>query len=129
VLQLRELDLQLAFVRASALREDVENQSGAVDDAALGELFEVALLHRAQAPVDQDQVGIERLALELELLGLAGADEIARIGLVDASGQRADDAGARRTRKLSEFIECRGILSTRFVRLQEQRAFALFASF
>jgi hypothetical protein len=129
VLQLRELDLQLAFVRACALREDIEDQAGAVDDAALGEFFEIALLHRAQTPVDQDQIGIERLALNFELLGFAGADEIARIGLVDASGQRADDAGARRTRELAEFIERRGILPTRFVRLQEQRAFALFGSF
>jgi hypothetical protein len=46
VLELRQLDLQLAFVRARALREDVEDQAGAVDDATLQQLLEVALLHR-----------------------------------------------------------------------------------
>ena len=35
VLQLRELDLQLAFEAARALREDVENQSGAIEHATL----------------------------------------------------------------------------------------------
>ena len=35
VLELRELDLQLAFVAARALREDVEDQAGAVEHAAL----------------------------------------------------------------------------------------------
>jgi hypothetical protein len=94
VLQLRELDLQLAFVRARALREDVEDQSRAIDDAALGELFEIAFLHGAQRAVDQDQIRIERLALLGELRGLAGADEVARIRPVDARSQRADDARA-----------------------------------
>ncbi len=46
VLELREFDLQFALVRARALGEDVEDQSGAIDHAALRELFEVAFLHR-----------------------------------------------------------------------------------
>ena len=48
-LQLREFDLQLAFVAARALREDVEDQAGAVDHAALERLLEVAFLARASA--------------------------------------------------------------------------------
>jgi hypothetical protein len=60
VLELGQLDLQLAFVRTRALGEDVEDQAGAVDDAALGELLEVALLHRRERVVDQDQVGSSR---------------------------------------------------------------------
>jgi hypothetical protein len=129
VLQLRKLDLELAFVRARALREDVEDEPRAVDDAALGELFEVALLHRAQAPVDQDQVGIERLALDLELLGLAGADEVAWIRPVDARGQLADDARARRARELAKLIESGRVGAARLLRLQQQRAFAFSGSF
>jgi hypothetical protein len=60
VLQLRKLDLQLAFERARALREDVEDQAAAVEHAALELLFEVALLARAQRAVDDDEVAPER---------------------------------------------------------------------
>jgi hypothetical protein len=129
VLQLRELDLQLAFVRARALREDVENQPRAIDDAALGEFFEIALLHRRERAVDQDQVRVERLPLQGELLGLAGADEVARVRPVDARGQRADDARARRACKLAKLIESDRVGAARLLRLQEQRAFAFSGSF
>jgi hypothetical protein len=129
VLQLRELDLQLAFVRARALREDIEDETRAIDNAALGQFFEIAFLHRAQRAIDQDQIGIERLALQRQLFGLAGADEIARIRFVDARGERADDARARRTRELAEFIESDRIVAARLLRLQQQRAFAFSGSF
>jgi len=124
VLQLRELDLQLAFVRARALREDVEDEARAIDDAALGELFEIALLHRRQRAVDEDQVRVERLPLLGELLGLAGADEVARVRTVDARRQRADDARARRARELAKLIESGRVGAARLLRLQQQRAFA-----
>ena len=44
VLQLGELDLQLAFGAARALGEDVEDQAHAVDDPAFERALEVALL-------------------------------------------------------------------------------------
>jgi len=129
MLELRKLNLKLAFVRASALREDVEDETRAIDDAALGEFFEIAFLHRTQRAVDQDQVRVERLALLGELRGLAGADEIARIGPVDARGQRADDARAGRARELAEFSECGRVGTTGLMRLQQQRALAFSGSF
>jgi hypothetical protein len=49
VLQLRELDLELAFVAARALREDVEDQRVAIEHAAADQFLEVALLARATA--------------------------------------------------------------------------------
>jgi hypothetical protein len=124
VLQLRELDLQLAFVRARALRENIENEPGAIDDAALGELFEIAFLHRRKRAVDEDQIGVERLPLQGEFLGLAGADVVARVRPVDTRRQRADDARARRARELAKLIESDRVGAARLLRLQEQRAFA-----
>ena len=44
--QLRKLHLQLSLVTRGALREDVENQSGAVEHPALQQTLEVALLRR-----------------------------------------------------------------------------------
>ena len=46
VFQLRELDLQLAFARPRAAREDVENQLRAIDDLAADLLLDL----RAAAP-------------------------------------------------------------------------------
>ena len=56
--ELRELDLQLAFGAARALREDVEDEARAVDDAAFERLLEVALLHAGQRVVEDDEVGV-----------------------------------------------------------------------
>jgi hypothetical protein len=44
MVQLRELDSQLAFGAARTQREDVEDQAHAIDDAAFERSLEVALL-------------------------------------------------------------------------------------
>ena len=56
VLELRELDLELAFPRARAAREDVEDQLRAIDDLAVERLLEVAQLRRRQLVVEDDDV-------------------------------------------------------------------------
>jgi hypothetical protein len=53
VLQLRELHLQLAFPRARAAREDVEDQLRAIDDLAFGLLLDLPQLRRGQLVVDR----------------------------------------------------------------------------
>ena len=62
VLQLRELDLQLAFARPRAPREDVEDQLRAIDDLAVERLLEVAQLRRRQLVVEDDDVDVELVA-------------------------------------------------------------------
>jgi hypothetical protein len=44
MLELREFNLHLALARAGALREDVEDERGAVENFALEDFFEVAAL-------------------------------------------------------------------------------------
>ena len=105
MLQLREFHLQLAFMRARALRKDVEDEAGAVDDSTFGQLLEVAFLHRAERMVDQDQVSVERGAMLTQLLRLAGADEVARIGSLDARAQTADDTRTCGAGQFGEFVE------------------------
>jgi len=126
---LRELDLKLAFVRARTLREDVEDEPRAIDDAALGELFEIALLHGRERAIDEDEIRVERLATFGELLRLAAADVIARTRFLDARGQRADDARAGRACELAEFIESGRVVAARLLRLQQQRALTFSGSF
>jgi len=84
-------------------------------------------LHGRKRMIDEDQVGVERSALHLQLFSLAGADEKLGIGFLDACAQRADHRGAGRTSKLAELVGfvriapgC-GIFAYP-ARLQEQRA-------
>ena len=51
VAQLRQLHLQLRLPRAGSLREDVEDQLAAIDDADLERLFEIAHLRGTQVLV------------------------------------------------------------------------------
>jgi hypothetical protein len=78
--------------------------------------------------VDEDEVGIERMSLLGQFLGLARADEITRIGALDARGQAADDARASRTREFGELGQRLRIGLPRRLRLQQQRAFAFSGS-
>ena len=80
MLELRELDLQLAFGALRALREDVEDQADAIDDAALERALEVALLRAGQRVIEDDEVGVGRGAPRGDFVDLAAAGEQRRIG-------------------------------------------------
>ena len=59
VLELRELDLELALGADGVLGEDVEDQLRAVDDARRERVLERALLGRVELVVDDEHVGAE----------------------------------------------------------------------
>src|SRR5256886_12641741 len=75
--QLRELDFELAFEAAGALREDIEDQAVAVEHPPLGELLEVAFLARGECVIHEDEVRLMGLGDAAQLLGLATAEEVA----------------------------------------------------
>ncbi len=104
MLELGELDLELALVAAGALGEDLEDEVGAVEDphalAALGQgLLEVADLGGGERMVEDDGAGVVQAADVLELLDLAGAGVGRGVGTVAAAG---DDLADVRTRALDE---------------------------
>jgi hypothetical protein len=105
ILQLCELDLQLAFVTARALREDIEDQAGSVDDTSVKRTLKIALLRRRKRVVEDDDVDVVRLAREAQLLGLTAADEHGGIGTGTATGEGDSWMGTRALREQAEFFE------------------------
>ena len=99
ILQLRELDLQLAFARPRAPREDVENELRAVDDLAADLVFDLPQLRGRQLVVEDDEVGARFGARGGERLDLAGAEKRRRIGLRPLLQNAQHDLGAGRLRQ------------------------------
>ena len=105
MLQLRELDFELAFEAARALREDVEDQPVAIEHAALDELLEVAFLAGGERVIDEDHIRLVRARDIAQLLGLTAAEEVARVGPVAPPGHGRHGARTRRERELRELLE------------------------
>ena len=124
VLQLREFDLQLAFERARALREDVEDQAAAVEHAALQFLFEIAFLAGAQRAVDDDEIGGKRLDALAQFFDLAGPDQEAGIGSLAGGRQHLKYLRAGRTRECTELLDAIGFRGSTEPHTDQDRAFA-----
>ena len=90
IIQLRQLHLQLAFARAGAPGENIQDQLGAVDDLDVQRFFQIALLGGRQIVVEDHHGRIVEMDLRLELVDFAGADQRGRIrprpGLDEALG-------------------------------------------
>src|SRR5690606_4517111 len=97
VLQPRELDLQLAFGRARALREDLEDELRAVEDpaAAAERLLDVARLGGGELVVEHDEGRVQVLGRRADLGELAGAGVEARVGTASPAAHDAMPAHAR----------------------------------
>lgn len=123
--QLRQLDLQLAFMAARTLREDVQDQPGAVDHAPLQVALQIALLTGRQGVVDQHQIRAGGFGSRLDLFQLAAADQGRRARFVDARGERGRDRGARRLCKVGELLQHILFGRPTGVGLNQQRMFTL----
>ena len=102
VLELGELDLQLALCRVRVLGEDVEDHGGAVDDARLQAVLERALLPGAQRALGRHEVGLEALHGRLQVLEAPAAQVGARLRPVAPLHDGLGDLGARRPQQLAE---------------------------
>ena len=105
VLELRELDLKLAFTRPRAPREDVENELRAIDDLAVERFFEVAQLRRRQLVVENHDIDARSSQEAASDRNLAAAEKRRgiRLGALLQHAQHDRRAGGRR--QAGQFVE------------------------
>ncbi len=105
VLQARQFDLQLALVAARALREDLEDEEGAVVDGDAEFALQVALLGGRQGLVEDHLARAVQLGEFADFLGFAAADEERRVGrlaLADEAGDGREAGGLGEKAELFE---------------------------
>ena len=73
--QPRQFDLKLALARAGSAGEDFKDQAGPVDDLTIDSLFQIALLHRRQGVINDNDIHFQTLGQGLDLLDLALAEQ------------------------------------------------------
>ena len=105
VLELRQLDLQLAVRGVGVPREDVENHRGAVDHRHPERRLEVAFLARGQLVVAGDEIRVGRGQLRLQLLELARAEVGVGMRMLAPLNELADDRRAGGVQELAELRE------------------------
>ena len=105
VLELRELDLELALGAPGVLGEDVEDQLRAVDHARLEQVLQAPLLGRVELVVDEQRLGARLGEGVLQLLELPLADVGRRIRAHARLDERRDGVDAGRPRQLADLGE------------------------
>jgi len=75
MLQLGEFDLEFTFARARSLRENIEDQRGAVENLAIEDAFEVAALGGGKFLVKDNGIHVSLAAMLGEFVRFAFADE------------------------------------------------------
>ncbi len=110
VLELGQLDLELAGGAVGVVGEDVEDDRGPVDDRHAEGALEVALLPRGELVVAGDEVRAGALDLRLQLLELAAAEVAIGVGLGPLLDHPAGRGNAGRPQQLPELTEF-GVLS------------------
>ena len=107
VLELRELDLELALGAHRVLGEDVEDQLRPVDDARGQRVLELALLRRREIVVHQQRLGarLAERARELGKLPLADIGPLIGPGaLLHDLAHRLHAGGSRKLAKLAKLF-------------------------
>ena len=108
MLELGQLDLQLAFAGSGALGEDIEDERGPVEHLAFEDSFQVAALGRGKLIVENDGVNLMVAAESGELSRLAAANESGGHRGFQFLRAVAEDLRARGRGEFTEFFE--GIL-------------------
>ena len=91
VVEMGQFDLQRALAGLRPLPENLQDQPGAVDDLGLPGAFEIALLHRRQNAIDDDEIDALAGHPLGELVHLAGSEERPRPRIGERHGDACND--------------------------------------
>jgi hypothetical protein len=105
MLELRDLDLQLALAALGALGKDLQDEQFAVEDRHVQRPFEVALLRRAQRHVEDGDARTAVGDARSQFLDLAAAQIEGSVGTVAPRTEFADDGEARRCDQLPRLVQ------------------------
>ena len=100
-----QLDLKPSLPRPGAPGEDLEDQSGSVDDLGLPGLFQVALLDRRKGVIDDDDIALTELHQIADLLDLAPTKQGPRRQLAQVDNQRLSDFEIQRQSQTHGLLE------------------------
>ena len=105
VLELGELDLELALGRMRVRGEDVEDDRGAVDHRHPERVLEVALLPRRELVVARHEVRVRAHDLVLQLLELSGPQVAVGVRAIAMLHELANARDARGEQQLTQLGE------------------------
>jgi hypothetical protein len=105
MLELRDLDLQLALAALGALGEDLQNEKFAVEHGNVQRPLQVALLRGAQRHVEDRGAGAAAGDERRQFLDLAAAQKEGSIGTVAPRAEFADDGEAGRCDQLARLVQ------------------------
>jgi hypothetical protein len=95
VLELRQLNLQLAFTSPSMFCKNVEDELGAVNYPRIDNFFDIPLLRGGEVVIEQQEIGRYRGRCTRDLFKFAFANQGGRIGSVAALQELARNVGTR----------------------------------
>ena len=105
VLELRELDLPLAFPRSRAPREDVENELRPIEHLPFDARLDIAQLRRRQLVVEDHHVDVGFVAGERDQIELAAAEKRRRVGPRALLRHAQHDVGAGGVGQAGQLLE------------------------
>ena len=105
--QMRQFDLQRPFPRARPPAEDFEDQSRSIDNFCAPRLFKIALLHRRDRAIHDDDRSRQAFHHSGNLIDLAFADIGCRTNVVERDKPRLHDCEINRARKTDGLLEAR----------------------
>src|ERR1700712_2304750 len=104
VLELRQFDLQLAFMSARALGEDVQDQARTIKHATLENAFEVAFLTGREDMIEDDNIGFFGLDEVTQLFDLAATYQIFGRWPMPRHVDKRNDIGTCRQSQLPKLL-------------------------
>lgn len=105
MLKLGQFNLELSFARAGALGENIENQSGAIENFTFEHLFQISALGWGKLVVENDRVDIVMLTPFGEFGGFARTDKSGCDRGFNFLTAGADDLATGGGGEFSEFFE------------------------